>query len=48
MLVVSRVQFANHSFRLVDWIDSYDLYGGQGIEVILITISRKLKELGFR
>ena len=31
-----------------DWIDSYDLYGGQGIEIDFDTYQAKLKELGFR
>ena len=30
-----------------DWIDSYDLYGGQGIEIDFDTYQAKLKELGF-
>lgn len=31
-----------------DWIDSYDLYGGQGIEIDFDSYQDKLKELGFR
>ena len=31
-----------------DWIDSYDLYGGQGIEIDVDSYQDKLKELGFR
>ena len=31
-----------------DWIDSYDLYGGQGIEIDFESYQDKLKELGFR
>ena len=31
-----------------DWIDSYDLYGGQGIEIDFDNYQSKLKELGFR
>ena len=31
-----------------DWIDSYDLYGGQGIEIDFDSYQAKLKELGFR
>ena len=31
-----------------DWIDSYDLYGGQGIEIDFDSYQNKLKELGFR
>lgn len=31
-----------------DWIDGYDLYGGQGIEIDVDSYQDKLKELGFR
>ena len=31
-----------------DWIDSYDLYGGQGIKIDFDNYQSKLKELGFR
>ena len=31
-----------------DWVDNYDLYGGQGIEIDFDSYQAKLKKLGFR
>ena len=38
----------NSLFLDGDWIESYDLNGGQGIEIDFDTYQAKLKELGFR
>ena len=48
MLVVSKKDQFSTIPSGGDWIDSYDLYGGQGIEIDFDSYQDKLKELGFR